>query len=190
MAQDKIRTFLGIPFAAPYEGEFRRLLDQFRSYSSEVKWVDPAQVHLTLHFFGSVEPDRIESLKIFFGNLARRFRPFEVYLKEIGAFPNLKQPRVIWTGLAGEIDVLKDLKEAVDLEVVRIGFPIEGREFAPHLTLGRVRERARIQLVIPDPLKNYVCETKYRIHEIILYQSRLTSKGAVYTAIGQFPFQE
>lgn len=189
MAEDKIRTFLAVPFSETYQAEFERLLKAFESHAREIKFVNPAQVHLTIYFFGSIEPARIESLKIFFRNLASRFRPFEVHLKDMGAFPNFKRPRVLWVGLAGEIQELKNLKEACDLELVRLGFAIEEREFKPHLTLGRVKEGSRLQIELPGYLQNYVHEKKHRIHEIVLYQSQLTPKGPVYTPIERFEFR-
>ena len=189
MAEDKIRAFLAISFGVFYQKEFERILKTLKSYSDEVKWVDPAQVHLTLHFFGSVELNRIESLKSLIRNLALRFRPFEVYLKGIGAFPNMNRPRILWVGLDGDIQDLKNMKEACDLELIKLGFSIEDREFKAHLTLGRLREGARIQLQLPDLLNNYIFDQKYLIQEIVLYQSNLTPKGPIYTPIEYFKFQ-
>lgn len=190
MAEDKIRTFLAIPFGETYQKEFERLLKAFESYSKEIKWVDPKHVHLTLHFFGSVESDRIESLKVLFRNLTSRFRAFEVHLKNIGAFPNFNRPRVVWVGLAGDIQELNDLKEACDLELVKMGYSMEDREFKPHLTLGRVREGARLQFRVPDYLENYVEEKKHNVQEIVLYRSDLTPQGPIYTPIEHFRLQD
>lgn len=189
METNKIRTFLAIHFGGSYEAEFGRLLEALSAYSKQVKWVNPAQVHLTLHFFGSIEPERVETLKILFRNLAARYRPLEVFLKGFGAFPGLNRPRVLWVGLDGDVKELKDIKEACDLELVRIGFPIEEREFKPHLTLGRVREGSKINIVLPGYLQNYVHDEKHRIQELILYKSELTPKGSIYTPLERFPLQ-
>ncbi len=189
MAEDKIRLFLAISLAETYQHEIRKLINAFESYSNQVKWVDDSHVHLTIHFFGSIESGRLESIKILFRNLALRFGPFDLYLKNLGAFPNLSRPRVIWVGLDGDLRELQDLKEACDLELVRIGYPIEEREFKPHLTLGRIREGQKINLNIPGHLQNYFSEQKHHVKEIILFKSELSPKGPVYTALEKFPLQ-
>ncbi|MBI4971406.1 MAG: RNA 2',3'-cyclic phosphodiesterase [Candidatus Omnitrophica bacterium] len=189
MAQNQIRAFLAVPFGEIFEKEFSRLEKAFAAYSNDIKFTDPRNVHLTLHFFGSIDIERVETITLMLRNLASRFRAFDLALKDIGAFPNVNHPKVLWVGLDGNICELKDLKEACDLELVRIGVPIEGRDFNPHLTLGRVREGSRVHIIIPDFLKNYTYEQKQKVREIVLFQSELTAKGPIHTPLERFEFK-
>jgi 2'-5' RNA ligase len=67
------------------------------------------------------------------------FGPFEISMSGFGVFPNPRRPRVLWAGLAGDLETLSALQLAVDEAVGRLGLPKEDRPFSPHLTLGRVR---------------------------------------------------
>ena len=61
---------------------------------------------------------------------------------EFGAFPTVERPRVIWVGCEG-VPPLELLQHRLELGMEPLGFPIEGRAFRPHLTLGRVKKEAR-----------------------------------------------
>jgi 2'-5' RNA ligase len=67
------------------------------------------------------------------------FKPFVLAINGLGAFPNLRSPRVLWAGLNGDLEVLGSLHQAVDDAVGQLGLPKEQHGFSPHLTLGRVR---------------------------------------------------
>ncbi|MBM6705369.1 RNA 2',3'-cyclic phosphodiesterase, partial [Sutterella massiliensis] len=56
----------------------------------------------------------------------------------LGAFPSNRRPRVVWAGAAdgGES---KRLAGLLDEALRPLGFPTEGREFTPHITLARLK---------------------------------------------------
>ena len=60
-------------------------------------------------------------------------------LGENGCFPGERTPRVLWTGLEGDLRRMSSLAGRLEGAMVRCGFPEEHREFAPHVTVGRVR---------------------------------------------------
>jgi 2'-5' RNA ligase len=82
----------------------------------------------------------------------------------------------------------------LELACVRLGFPMEGRAFAPHLTLGRVRDG-----VPPDKLRfvgaglekvaNRIQTVMWRAEAITFFRSELKPTGAVYSAIHNGPFR-
>lgn len=189
MAENKIRTFLAISFGEFFAAELTRLIKSFNAYSRDLRFINPSQAHLTLHFFGSIESDRIDSLNVMLRNLASRFTAFNLNLKKIGAFPNLTKPKVLWVGIDGDLRELGDLKDACDLELVRLGFAIENRDFKPHLTLASVNEDSRMRLEIPSDLENYEYKQKFHVHEIVLYKSETFPTGPVYTIIQKFPLE-
>ena len=103
--------------------------------------------------------------------------------QEIGAFPSLRHPRVIWAGLAGDIDELKQLQAAVENATGRK----EDRPFHPHLTIGRVREGRRLKSNL-DRWKDDQFG-QWQVREILLMQSKLSPKGATHSRIACFPAQ-
>jgi 2'-5' RNA ligase len=93
---------------------------------------------------------------------------------------------VLWLGLGGDLPALADLRGRVEADCVAHGFPPETRPFAPHLTLGRVREnasaanRARLGgqfLAAAAP------EVAWTAGAVSLMQSRLTPGGAIYARL-------
>lgn len=107
--------------------------------AAAVKWVRTDSVHLTLKFLGAVPAAQASLLRLALDDALRGSRPPTVRLSAAGVFPSPQRPRVLWVGLAGDIDALAALQERVERALAPLGFPPEGR-FTPHLTLGRVRD--------------------------------------------------
>ena len=66
-------------------------------------------------------------------------RPLDLSVGGCGAFPNPKQPSVIWLGLNGDTQGLIRMAAKTEVICEAHGFPREKRAFKPHLTLGRAR---------------------------------------------------
>jgi 2'-5' RNA ligase len=105
----------------------------------------------------------------------------------LGAFPSLRQARVFWVGIGGEVDKLSKLQQNIDSALAVLGFAKEERPFVPHLTLARLRpgaspleRRSFGELVDPT-----IFEDKYHIEveAVSLMRSQLTPAGAVYTRL-------
>ncbi len=150
-----------------------------------VRWVPPENIHLTLKFLGNL-PLLQEMLR---GEVADR-RPFEFGVGGLGAFPDLKQPRVIWVGVKGP-DELEALHYVVEVAMERLGYAREGRPFTPHLTLGRVsrnaspREIRQVSEVLRKTKVGFLGSA--RVEEVHLYRSDLRPTGAVYTRLFTAP---
>ena len=66
--------------------------------STSVKWVRPANLHLTLQFLGEVGRGRIEDITAALRKAWRQGR-FHASLTDVGAFPPTGRPRVVWLGV-------------------------------------------------------------------------------------------
>nr|MDP7586554.1 RNA 2',3'-cyclic phosphodiesterase [Dehalococcoidia bacterium] len=138
--EKKVRSFIAI--LVPSEGiealeQVVKSLDQ--EIGRHVRWVRPEGIHVTLKFMGDIPAATVEQLLEALPPVAAGFSPFELAISGLGAFPNLRRPRVLWAGLDGELTTLSELQLAVDEAVGKLGLPREQRAFSPHLTLGRVR---------------------------------------------------
>lgn len=156
-----------------------------------VHWVRPEGIHLTLKFLGNLTAESIASISQAMNRCATSVAPFELSLGDLGAFPNLKAPRVIWIGLQGALDGLLSLQVSLDEELERLGHAREGRPFNPHLTLGRVRETmpATHRRRVGENLAGASVNTRMGlpVEEIALVQSVLAPSGAVYTRLFSAP---
>ena len=132
----KIRSFIAVDLSAPVRAALQRLRDQFAQLKCDVRWVRAEGVHVTLKFLGWVEPARLEQIQTDARRRRRRPACAPVRARGLGAFPNLRRPRVLWVGLEGE--GLAELAACVEEAMSRLDFEPEKRGFTPHITLGRV----------------------------------------------------
>jgi 2'-5' RNA ligase len=149
-----------------------------------VTWLRDDAAHVTLRFIGETADARVAAIQ---ETLAPRvaIAPFEVEWQTLGTFPAGRHPRVVWVGPARGGDALQHLAAAVNERLVAVIGPPEPRPFSPHLTLGRIKQEGRG--VDWRRALDAVCwpPTVTTIDHVTLYASRLSPKGATYTAVSQ-----
>ncbi len=118
-----------------------------------------ADLHLTLHFLGQVEEDRLESLRVL--GRQQRFEPFELILDRIGHW---RRPRVLWVGPSEIPQPLAGLYGALGKGLTELGFELDPRPFAPHVTLARKVAR------LPEALA--FTPLRWQVSEWALVESR------------------
>lgn len=181
-----MRLFIALDLPATVRAELAGAQARLRAGRYPVRWADPAGMHLTLQYLGEADAGVVASLLAALAAIERA--PFQLDLGRLGAFPNLRQPRVVWAGVGGDTAALAGLQRAVVAATAPLGFGAEERAYTPHLTLGRVRgEAGRDELRAlgeavaaaprPSPLA-------WQAGPPILFQSTLTPGGAVYTPLG------
>jgi 2'-5' RNA ligase len=142
----------------------------------EVRWARPETFHLTLRFLGDVPRADLPRLAAEVAAAVADVAPFELRLAALEAFPSPRRPRVVAARVEPEAP-LAELARRVEAAVLRAGLPAEERPFRPHLTLGRVRDRALPDLAAAGPLP----PEPFRVAEVVLFRSELGSDGAVHT---------
>ena len=105
-----------------------------------VRPVRPEGIHLTLKFLGDIEPARVTPLSEAMDEAARAVAPFSLCLGDTGVFPGPRAPRVLWVGVAGQLEPLRELWMALETATSDLGFARDLRGFNPHLTLARIRD--------------------------------------------------
>jgi 2'-5' RNA ligase len=175
-----IRTFLAVeigPSARRAAAEAaRRLAREVRG--REVRWARPETYHLTLRFLGEIAEEQVAPLAARVAETVADLAPFELRLGALAAFPSLRRPRVVAITVLPEAP-LAALARRVEAAVIHAGLPGEDRAFRPHLTIGRVRDRAHPELGEAEP----IIALPFRVAEVVLYASDLQSDGAVHTPL-------
>lgn len=159
-----------------------------RSGQFPVRWVMPDAMHITLKFLGETEDERADSVRRIMRETTVRHRPFMLRFGPIGAFPNLRRPRVVWLGVAADPE-LADLQRETERDLAQLGFDIEARPFRPHVTLGRGRNEARpaaFNGLEPIARSITIGAEPVFVSAIELMRSRLGRGGAVYERIDRF----
>jgi 2'-5' RNA ligase len=178
-----------LPDAAAREaaGVLRRL--RADAGVADVKWVSPENLHVTLRFLGDVEEDRVPAVRDCVERAAAGVLPFRLRLAGVGAFPPRGAPRVLWIGIADGAKELARLASRTEKQLLDrglIGAP-ETRPFRAHVTLGRPRG-TRSPGRTADLLGEVAFEGgAHRLEEVRLVESRLSPRGASYTAVARVP---
>lgn len=184
-----MRSFIALEIPAALRAALAAAEARLAKTEADVKWVEVDNLHLTIKFLGDVAPERLPRLQDSLAELAARWRPFELSVAGLDAFPSLAEPNVIWAGLAnGESDCTA-LWRAVEEVCARLGYPRERKPFTPHFTLGRRRSGYRLgalaQALRADADLKFGGAT---IESMTLFRSDLRPTGPVYTKLGEFYF--
>lgn len=156
----------------------------------EVKLVHPDQMHVTLVFAGEAENHTMSALRAAVESV--ELEPMSFSLDGLGCFPFRGEPRVIWAGLRGDLDLLEDLQEDLAELADEADIPRDRRPFHAHVTLGRVKSpfgayaiKGELEEVGPT-LRDKPFETQ----ALSLYTSELTPQGPIYTRLLERPIGE
>ena len=192
---EEIRSFIAIELSEEVKGGLARLRRELeRDEHRFVKWVDPEGIHLTLKFLGNIAFKQVAEVTKVIEEASRGISPFHLEVSGLGAFPNLKQPRVLWVGIGGEIDELSSLQQNIDSALASLGFAKEERPFVSHLTLARIRQGASPmeRRSFGELAMSTNFETRYPldVKSISLMRSQLTPKGAIYTCLSEMELQK
>jgi len=182
-----LRCFVAVEVAAPslrrvlegVQGELRRAFGT----PDPVKWVPAHQFHFTLKFFGEIPEEDARRAETAMARVVAGVRAFPARVQGLGAFPSAERPSVIWAGMAEGAEPLVALAAAVEREMALEGFPVERRRFQPHLTIGRVREGARMPKTVPELLLRNADRDfgSWRVDRLVLMRSELTPRGPIYS---------
>ena len=185
---EQIRSFIAIELSEEAKKGLARLRRELeREEHKFVKWVDTGGIHLTLKFLGNIPAKRVTEITEAMEKAAQGTPPFHLEISGLGAFPSLRQARVLWVGIGGEVDKLSRLQQNIDSALAALGFAKEERPFVPHLTLARVREGASPseRRSFGELMVSTTFEDKYpvAVGAIRLMRSQLTPAGAIYTCL-------
>ncbi len=120
--------------------------EQARRIQPQLRWVDEARLHLTLSFFGEVDPNVLPALGERLARAARRYPPLELTFAGGGRFDG----RVLWVGVRGDREPLGRLADSVSAAARRCGLTVEDRRYRPHLTVARARTPVDLRLVVAE----------------------------------------
>ena len=152
----------------------------------DLRWVAPANYHVTLAFLGWTRGDVIGPVCDALGAATAGLDRISFRTSRLGAFPSLDKGSVLWAGIE-DGGALGRLAQAVGEAMAGLGFAREARAFHPHVTLARLREpRAIRDLVLPMSEQMF---GDTRGDTVILFESETKSYGSVYRELEKIPFQ-
>ncbi len=176
-----MRAFLALELSPATRGRLAEAVRVLRPKTFGVKWVDPAQIHLTLKFFAELDGPTRRDLEPAVAAAAASVAAAPFSVKGLGCFASGGRIRVLWCGVEPEGDGLAALQRGLEDALQPIGIAREDRPFRPHLTLGRMREPRR------DPDLTQALEEmsafdagREEPRRLVLFKSTLTPSGPVH----------
>ena len=165
------------------QAELRRALPD-----ANARWIRPDQFHLTLKFLGDVEAARLDPLGQATRAACRGFTPLRLRAEGVGCFPDLRRPRVLWTGVSDGSGQLLRLQEAVALATQDFTAEQKEEHFTGHITLARFKGIKRSQaeaLAAAAPGLTARLFGEWTAHKIDLMRSVLLPQGAQHTSLAE-----
>ena len=151
----------------------------------ELKWVPPANYHVTLKFLGPAREEAIPAIRDALVRACTGVEPFKLRSHRVGAFPSLEKASVVWAG--AESEPLAALARRIEDAMEGVGFAREARPFHGHVTICRLRETRSVrELVIPLAEQMF---SESRIDGVTLYESVTKSSGSVYSELRRISFK-
>jgi|YelNatPaOPRAMG01_1025707.scaffolds.fasta_scaffold18782_3 2'-5' RNA ligase len=152
---------------------------------ADLKFVEPQNIHITLRFLGNITPAMVD--RIYEGMCKVQFVPFTVKIQGLGAFPNNRNPRVVWAGIREGSVQLRGIFEQLEPFLRSLGFAPDLKGFSPHLTIARVRSgrnKAQLAKCLTENVNFEFGVVKANC--LRLKRSDLTPKGPIYTTLREY----
>ncbi|MCX7834583.1 MAG: RNA 2',3'-cyclic phosphodiesterase [bacterium] len=182
-----MRLFLAVPLPA----EVQKALSKFSGALKEIggakgTYPKATDMHITLQFLGDVDEEKKNGLV---SNLYQSLSPYknlpDISIEQIGAFPNMKSPRVIWVGGIASEPLLR-LMDTIKDETKKIGVVPEYKTFIPHVTIMRIKHIEDSRKWVAGLMKLRWTPQIVPLQKVVLFQSQLTEHGPIYTELNSF----
>ncbi len=189
---DKKRTFIAINLEREIKEYIYNLQQEINqivnSCEMKVKFVEKDNLHISLKFLGDLNSVEIEKTSATLQNISQKYHNFTVSLsKNIGIFPTLTRPRVIWIGIEKGSDIIFQIYQSIEKRLKSEPFYQKEKQFTAHITLARIK-----YLKYPQKLCDYLKNININpitdfIKKIDLMESQLTKEGPLYKVTKSFP---
>jgi len=187
------RVFLAIEVPGAVREALTGPLNALQPLDEAIRLNPIERMHLTLHFLGHLPRSDVEQLPTALAPVVARQRRFRLAVEGVGAFPDIRRPRVVWAGIAGaDLPKLIALQAELGKALRTAGLSVEDR-FNAHLTLGRVRRpmRAPERVVLRDWSTQWETASfgEVPVDQVRLMRSQLGAGPPRYTILATFDLQ-
>lgn len=150
-------------------------------------WEKAEKLHLTLKFLGDSDEKQIARLFEIVEDISKINSNLKLQIANPNAFPASGNARVLWLGIEGDVEKLREINSVLENECEKIGFK-KNKKFKPHLTIARIRELDNSPDLIQRHLENKIEPVEFKVSSIVIYESRLQPTGSVYRKLKEFSF--
>lgn len=188
-----IRSFFAIPLSTKINDRIFVEMSKVKNLISgaPIKWVEPQNLHLTIKFLGNSTNKDIQTIADRLQKEIQFFKDFQLSFHSFGAFPTIKNPKVIWVGCDAN-EPLQRIFMIIENICSNFNIPYEERPFSPHITLGRVKNHfTKEESLAFSKIISQIRTLDFGTQEVkgfSLLRSDLKPTGPIYTPIHKFMF--
>src|SRR5262245_48298993 len=95
----RLRTFIAVDVGPQVRGRLVSLQEKLVEAGTDVKWVEPENLHVTLLFLGEVVDRDVPAVCGVVADCCRDLPAFPMSVETAGCFPSPRRPRVLWAGV-------------------------------------------------------------------------------------------
>lgn len=177
-----MRAFLALDLDPFSQDKLLQMVSEWRSVEREfqiLRWVAPAQWHITLLFMGDVAP---EALLKFCQVVERQYHYWQKPMIEWSHFewfPSPEKPKALVLALRADPaliairDAVADISQQCDIIIN------PGKKFIPHVTIARGKSRYKL------PAVELPSESTH-LSELILFRSLPEKRGTAYQKLAHW----
>jgi 2'-5' RNA ligase len=190
-----LRAFIAIEIPPNIQAAIEKQTARLRQAlgNETVRWIPAQNMHLTLKFLGDIASSHVDFLKQLLTREATLHSQFDLQIGGLGSYPTSRRPRILWVGLHIPAELVA-LQKSIEAGTTRLGYEQEERDFAPHLTIGRVRQNAspadlpKIRAAMDNIQLGNIGTA--RVDSVHLFKSELQPNGSVYTKLFSAPLSK
>jgi len=186
-----IRLFIAIEIEKRIKERILDFLNHLKKADAGVRWVDSENIHVTLKFLGNIDAIMLPALIKYIDNVMSCFSPFKIQIGNVGAFPTVKKPRILFVGVGDKENNLLKIFEQLEKGIEEYGIKRETKNYVGHITIGRTKSQKNLRKIM-DTLQSDSDHFfgQEKVHHISLIQSELTPDGPIYATIKKFQLYE
>ncbi len=94
-----MRAFIAIAVPEPVLRSCEEIMAQLKRVNLYGRFAKTQSMHLTLQFLGNVEEEQIPGIAEILEQAGKEAAPFDLEMGQLGVFPHLANPRVVWIGV-------------------------------------------------------------------------------------------
>jgi 2'-5' RNA ligase len=182
--EKRLRLFVALETPEAVREALRPVLAGLKQTGADVRWEQEAKLHATIKFLGDTIASRVQPVVRALEQAASVTPPLQVRYSGLGFFPSAREPRIVWAGIVDGSGLLGPFHALLEQSLGALGYPVESRDFHPHVTLGRVRSR-RGSVALRSRMETSTFDVPSTLHEVALVRSDLRPTGSVYTTLNR-----
>ncbi len=184
----KHRLFVAIDLTSTLGPDVVILQQKLAKLNMPVEWQEMNKLHLTLNFLGEIENSKLHEVSSLVRKVIKRHSRFMLNPSFLETLYKRHDPSLVYLGVSGDVDQLKELQEDLSNEFNSIKMP-QSEKFLPHITVGKLlRTDPTTTKSFLDKISNFDFSPlpEFEVSEICIYRSFVSRSGSHYERILHF----